>query len=95
MLAQLIDNAVAHGFAGHREGAIDVRVWPTGRDAVRLTVRDNGRGIAPDRLPQVFAPFYTTRIAHGGTGLGLTIVRNLVTGILGGRIEIVSPRQGG
>jgi signal transduction histidine kinase len=95
VLAQLVDNAVVHGFADHREGTIAVRVWPTGRDAVRLTVHDNGAGIPHDRLSQVFAPFYTTQVAAGGTGLGLTIVRNLVTGILGGRIDIASPPGAG
>jgi signal transduction histidine kinase len=44
-------------------------------DAVEITVRDDGRGIAPDELDHVFDPFYTTR--EDGTGLGLTIVRRI------------------
>jgi signal transduction histidine kinase len=44
-------------------------------DAVEITVRDDGRGIAPDELERVFDPFYTTR--EEGTGLGLTIVRRI------------------
>jgi len=43
----------------------------------------------------VFAPFFTTRLAQGGSGLGLTIARNMVEGILGGRIEIASPAGAG
>ena len=81
----------AHG--GH--GTISVRVWPSGHDAVRITVHDDGVGIAPADLPQVFAPFFTTRLAQGGSGLGLTIARNMVNAILGGRIEIVSPEDAG
>jgi signal transduction histidine kinase len=51
-------------------------------DAVRITVRDTGIGMAPDQLGRVFEAFYQvdsgpTR-AHGGAGLGLSIVRNLV-----------------
>jgi signal transduction histidine kinase len=51
-------------------------------DAVRITVRDTGIGMAPDQLVRVFEAFYQvdsgpTR-AHGGAGLGLSIVRNLV-----------------
>lgn len=95
VLSQLIDNAVAHGFADHREGSIDVRVWPSGRESVRITVHDNGIGIPPADLPQVFAPFFTTRVAQGGSGLGLTICRSMVHGILGGRIELVSPVDAG
>jgi signal transduction histidine kinase len=95
VLNQLIENAIVHGFARTGEGTISVRVWPSGHDAVRITVHDNGIGIAADALSQVFAPFFTTRLAQGGSGLGLTIARNMVNGILGGRIEIVSPEGAG
>ena len=95
VLNQLIANAVVHGFARTGEGTISVRVWPSGHDAVRITVHDNGGGVPPGDLPQVFAPFFTTRLAQGGSGLGLTIARNMVNGILGGRIELVSPAGAG
>ena len=95
VLNQLVENAIVHGFARSGEGTISVRVWPSGHDAVRITVHDNGSGIPADDLPKVFMPFFTTRLAQGGSGLGLTISRNMVNGILGGRIEIVSPEQAG
>lgn len=95
VLNQLVENAIVHGFARSGEGTISVRVWPSGHESVRITVHDNGIGIAPDDLPQVFNPFFTTRLAQGGSGLGLTISRNRVNGILGGRIEIVSPEGAG
>jgi len=95
VLNQLIENAIVHGFARSGQGTISVRVWPSGHDAVRITVHDNGVGVAPADLPQVFAPFFTTRLAQGGSGLGLTISRNMVNGMLGGRIEIVSPDGAG
>lgn len=95
VLGQLIENAVMHGFADHREGSIDVRVWPSGSDAVRITVHDNGIGIAGTDLGKVFSPFFTTRLTRGGSGLGLTICRNVVHGMLGGRIEVVSPPEAG
>jgi len=95
VLNQLIANAVVHGFTRTGEGMIAVRVWPSGHDAVRITVHDDGVGIPPDTLPKVFAPFFTTRLAQGGSGLGLTIARNMVNGMLGGRIELVSPPGAG
>ncbi|MEM7159188.1 MAG: HAMP domain-containing sensor histidine kinase [Myxococcota bacterium] len=51
-------------------------------DAVRISVRDTGIGIDPEQLGRVFEAFYQTDAgptrAHGGAGLGLSIVRNLV-----------------
>ncbi|MBC7666114.1 MAG: HAMP domain-containing histidine kinase [Caulobacter sp.] len=95
VLNQLVENAIVHGFSRTGEGTISVRVWPSGHDAVRITVHDDGVGIPPADLPQGFAPFFTTRLAQGGSGLGLTISRNMVNGILGGRIEIASPPGSG
>jgi CheY-like chemotaxis protein/two-component sensor histidine kinase len=63
------------------EGQITVSVATEGRDAV-LRVRDNGVGIGPDTLPQIFEPF--TQGAHAvaaserGLGIGLALVRGLV-----------------
>ncbi len=41
-------------------------------------VEDNGHGIAPDQLTQIFAPFFTTKVDGRGTGLGLSIVKNIM-----------------
>jgi signal transduction histidine kinase len=95
VLGQLIRNAVVHGLPGGSAGTVAVRVWPTLRDDVRITVHDDGAGIAPDDLARVFEPFFTTRAAQGGSGLGLTLCRDIVNGLLGGRIEIVSPPEAG
>jgi signal transduction histidine kinase len=56
------------------------------RDHVVLQVQDDGRGIQNADLPHVFEPFFTTRMGQGGSGLGLHIVHNLVTSVLGGTI---------
>jgi signal transduction histidine kinase len=59
---------------------------------VAITVSDRGRGIAPEDLPRVFDPFFTTR--RTGTGIGLAISRNIIEG-LGGRITVSSERNRG
>jgi C4-dicarboxylate-specific signal transduction histidine kinase len=50
-----------------------------------LVVRDNGPGIAPEHLPRVFEPFFTTR--SGGLGLGLSLSQTLVEGF-GGTLTV-------
>ncbi len=45
---------------------------------VRLSVQDSGPGIAPDHLERIFKPFFTTKPAGKGTGLGLAVVQSVV-----------------
>ena len=68
-------------------------LFAANRPAVVLTVRDTGMGIPQDNLSRIFDAFYqidagTTRV-HGGAGLGLSIVKQLVDGH-GGKIEVTS-----
>lgn len=90
VLANLINNAMLHGYEGVREGRIIVRAERAGDDSIVLSVQDFGRGIAPDHRNHIFEPFFTTRMGQGGSGLGLHIVHNLVSQVLGGRIEFTS-----
>jgi signal transduction histidine kinase len=48
-----------------------------GDDYLVLTVTDTGSGIPPEQMPHLYTPFFSTK--QGGTGLGLTIVRGLIT----------------
>ena len=56
-----------------------VRVCTTQSDGeVQLAVSDSGMGIRADRLSEIFEPFYTTKSAGSGMGMGLAIARNIV-----------------
>ncbi|MDR7335781.1 ATP-binding protein [Roseateles asaccharophilus] len=59
---------------------------------LRLTVADNGPGVAPGLEGQIFTPFFTTR--EGGSGIGLAVVRQLVHG-LGGTVRHAKRPGGG
>ena len=59
------------------------------REHVRLSVIDDGQGMPPQVMGRVFEPFFTTRRGRGGTGLGLAMVHEIVTG-RGGRVELES-----
>ena len=68
----------------------------TGRegDKVRLSVADDGPGIAPEHLARVFDPFFTTKAPGKGTGLGLSITQRIVDR-LGGLISAANRPGGG
>ena len=89
VLSNLVQNAVVHAFGDQPKGRIDITAQAVG-DAFVLTVADNGEGIAPEHLEKVFDPFFITRLGQGGSGLGLHIVHNVVTGLLCGQIEVRS-----
>lgn len=96
VVSNLVDNAVVHGLDGRRSGLVALRAFREGDgDTIVLEVSDDGAGIAPEHQPRVFDPFFTTRLGRGGSGLGLHIAHNLVTGVLGGRIGVASQPGGG
>jgi signal transduction histidine kinase len=57
--------------------------------AVRISVSDDGEGVAGEAAASVFEPFYSTKQASGGTGLGLAICRRIVADH-GGEIRLES-----
>ena len=72
-------------------------IWVSGRregEGVRVEVRDDGPGIAPEALARVFEPFHTTKSAGRGTGLGLAISRRIASEH-GGSLEAGSAAEGG
>lgn len=90
VLVNLVNNAVLHGYASGATGAVRVQAAPAEAGWLQLQVSDDGRGISADNLRRIFDPFFTTRLGQGGSGLGLHIVYTLVTGLLGGHIDVHS-----
>lgn len=94
ILTNLLMNTVRHAFTQLSSGnQIRINVALADQPArVRLTVTDNGAGIAPENLPRIFEPFFTTQRGQGGSGLGLSICYNLVSQRLGGTLKVDSTR---
>jgi signal transduction histidine kinase len=77
VLLNLLGNACdALGHA--RTARIEVQVAEEG-DRLRLTVADNGPGMPPEVRERLFTPFFTTKPPGQGTGLGLTVLKQIVT----------------
>jgi two-component system NtrC family sensor kinase len=76
VVINLVTNA-AHAL-GDKGGQIRVRTWPSGEASVSLAVSDSGAGIRDEDRPHVFEPFFSTKPAGRGTGLGLSVVRNII-----------------
>ncbi|WP_300318440.1 ATP-binding protein [Accumulibacter sp.] len=77
--------------SGQREGSIRVTAQAKDR-ALEIAVEDRGRGIPKEQMPRLFDAFYTTRA--GGNGLGLAIVRRIVSEHQG-RIHVENRLDGG
>ena len=71
----LIDNAVDAMESG---GKLELHAYRD-REFVRIDVLDNGSGISQEVLSQIFDPFFTTKEMGKGTGLGLDIVKRIIT----------------
>ncbi|MEC5398274.1 PAS domain S-box protein [Uliginosibacterium sp. H1] len=89
IVANLLQNTVIHAFDGREEGTVTLDATVVGETVV-FRCSDNGVGIAAGHLNKVFDPFFTTKLGSQGTGLGLNIVHNIVTGVLGGEISVIS-----
>jgi signal transduction histidine kinase len=94
ILGNLVMNSLLHGFEHIAAGRIALDAEDAG-DSVRLRYTDDGCGMDAATAQQAFDPFFTTKLGKGGSGLGLYIVYNLATAVLGGGIVLHSrPGEG-
>lgn len=90
VITNLVTNSLNHAFEGREQGEMTLAARRMEEGRVILTYRDDGVGIPPEFQERVFEPFFTTRQGRGGTGLGLHVVYNIVTNVLGGAITLRS-----
>lgn len=92
-LRQVFTNLIANAVdALDEDGRLTVTISGTD-NAFRVSVTDNGPGIAPEHLEKVFAPFFTTK-GEKGTGVGLWVTRRIVEE-MGGRVDVSSSTRPG
>lgn len=91
ILSNLVVNALVHAFRDEdRPGTIHIDLTEPSDQEAALIVRDDGCGMDAALQEKIFDPFFTTSRQAGGSGLGLHIVYNLVTGRLKGTITVDS-----
>ncbi|MCC6229009.1 MAG: response regulator [Phycisphaerales bacterium] len=97
-LRQLLVNLVANAVKFTKQGSVTIRVDLADESTLRMRVEDTGIGMSPEQVDKLFKPFSqadsSTSRRYGGTGLGLTISRNLAR-LMGGNISVESrPGEG-
>jgi len=91
VLMNLLVNA---SHAIEKEGVITIKTWSKDPD-VFVSIADTGCGIGGENLKKIFEPFFTTKDAGKGSGLGLSIVYDIVTKKLNGDISVKSLLEAG
>ena len=86
ILNNMIMNSLIHGFKDMENGIMQIDITRE-KDFILFIFQDNGNGMIEEQKEKIFDPFYTTMRGQGGTGLGMSIVFNLVTQTLKGSIE--------
>ena len=90
IVSNLLGNSLLHGFEGVASGAVRIEAKVVAGERVALSYADDGVGMSESVARRVFDPFFTTKLGSGGSGLGLYIVYNLTTAVLGGTIKLSS-----
>ena len=90
IVTNLIVNASRHAFPNKRIDAKIEIVFKLEENTLALSFLDNGEGISNENLGKIFDPFFTTKMGTGGSGIGLTLVQNIVEKIFKGEIRCVS-----
>jgi len=94
IITNLIENAYLHAFSEKEHGHILIEI-ENSQDYLSLLYVDDGRGLSEEEKEKFFEPFFTTRRADGGSGLGTHIMYNLVTQALNGTISFVPQDEDG
>jgi two-component system, NtrC family, sensor kinase len=96
-ITRVLLNLISNGFYAANKRATEAGSEPRLKAAtlnlgekVEIRIRDNGMGIPPDIREKIFNPFFTTKPAGEGTGLGLSMSHDIVVKQHGGTIEVAT-----
>lgn len=87
VFTNLINNSIVHGFSDEKQGKITIKVTEA-ENKIIIRYCDDGIGMTTEVQEKAFEPFFTTKLGVGGSGLGLHLVYNYISQVLGGKITI-------
>ncbi|WP_372873200.1 ATP-binding protein [Shewanella sp.] len=93
-LTNLLSNSVMHGFKPGGDNQIKIRGEKLLNGQYCIYYSDNGAGLSKNVRKHIFEPFFTTARNKGGVGLGMSIVFNLISNQLGGKILLPETDSG-
>jgi len=94
IISNLLINSTIHAYPNNEQGTIVIAIIHQANN-LELVYQDDGIGISSENLQKIFEPFFTTNREHGGSGLGLNIIYNIVTNQLKGSISCESEVNNG
>lgn len=89
ILTNLVINSCLHAFANTMHPAISISATLDEQHELKFVYRDNGCGLTPAVRKHIFEPFFTTKPEEGGTGLGMSILKQLVEKKLTGELQLL------
>jgi len=89
IITNLILNTIYHAFDKGEKGNVNIEIRQN-NSKIMIKFTDDGKGIDSANLSKIFNPFFTTNREHGGSGLGLNIIYNIVKSIFKGTIKCTS-----
>lgn len=90
ILTNLVSNSCLHAFVGVSDPSIQIWAHLDEDHQLTLEYQDNGVGLSALAQDHLYEPFFTTKAGQGGTGLGMSIIRQLVEKRLEGQLEVVN-----
>ncbi len=89
ILTNLVINSCLHAFADTAHPAISISATLNEQHELLFVYQDNGCGLTPQVRQNIFEPFFTTKPNDGGTGLGMSILKQLVEKKLSGELQLL------
>ncbi len=87
IIMNLVENAYLHAYDGENTRLV---IGVKHNDEMEISITDFGKGIAQERLKDIFVPYYSETLSNKGSGLGLNVVYNIVTKHFHGKITCTS-----